>query len=389
MTTQLPLHADLSLPPTAGKTGKKKRVDNRKRRKRSSVAQEARQAEYEKKGGVRDRCREKVKNNTLYVHIPIPFPTHFLPFTKDRQLVHKFSAAENWPDIHDLPDVTTNDRLNVFIRTNSPTCEQMKLMGPGQTGQWMLRKDWTHPEQLHALKTDGVPKYLAMRFAEVFSKKTSAKLLSLWHAALAAGVVFGETEVQRSKSPALHLAIWGLSRAEPGVTADSMQLKAVNPAAAAAALDRLLGVVKREIVPVMKRLMHEHNREAERVNKLIHARVRHVLASILEQRPNLDLGGLFFTIAVKAGSSEVVHVDWNDNLHKFALIFCVGSFEGGEVCLPQLGRRIPLPPGSVLALRTRLLAHAAIVGDGYRLVFTCFTDSLLLEQTIAGDFGYL
>ncbi|KAK7046462.1 hypothetical protein R3P38DRAFT_2688831 [Favolaschia claudopus] len=374
----------------AGKKGKKKRADNRKRRKRSSISQEARQADYEKEGGVRDRCREKVKNNTLYVHIPIPYPTHFLPFTKDRKLVQQFAVQEKWPDNHDLPDVTTNDRLNVFIRTNPPTHAQKQLMGPGETGQWMLRKDWTHPEQLLALKTDGVPKYLAMRFAEVFPKKTLAKLVSLWHAALAAGVVFGETELQRFKSPALHLAIWGLSRAEPAVTADSLQTKAVDPVAAVAALDRLLGVVKREIVPVMKCLMHEHNLEAERVNKLIHARVRHVLASILKERPNLDLGGLFFAIAVKAGSSEVLHIDWNDNLHKFALIFCAGSFEGGEVCLPQLGRRIPLRPGSLLALRTRLLAHAAIVGgSGFRLVFTCFTDSLLLEQTIAGDFAYL
>ncbi|KAJ7815265.1 hypothetical protein B0H14DRAFT_2304317, partial [Mycena olivaceomarginata] len=73
--------------------------------------------------------------------------------------------------------------------------------------------------------------------------------------------------------------------------------------------------------------------------------------------PNLNFDGLFFTVAVKEGSSEVLHVDWNNNLHTYAIIFCVGDYTGGEFCIPQIGYRIPLRAGAILAVRTRLLAH--------------------------------
>jgi hypothetical protein len=92
---------------------------------------------------------------------------------------------------------------------------------------------------------------------------------------------------------------------------------------------------------------------------------------------------------VKEGSSEVLHVDWNDNLNGYAIIFGVGDYTGGEFCIPQLGYRIPLRPGAVLAVRTRLLAHCTHTGSGRRLIFTCFTDSTLLAQTITGDFAFL
>ncbi|KAJ7163193.1 hypothetical protein C8R46DRAFT_818286, partial [Mycena filopes] len=75
--------------------------------------------------------------------------------------------------------------------------------------------------------------------------------------------------------------------------------------------------------------------------------------------PALNFGGLFFTIAIKEGSSERIHIDWNDCLQKYALIFCAGDYTGGDFCIPQLKIRIPLRPGSVLAVRTRLLAHCA------------------------------
>jgi hypothetical protein len=112
--------------------------------------------------------------------------------------------------------------------------------------------------------------------------------------------------------------------------------------------------------------------------------VRYHLAEEFLARPNLDFGGLFFTIAVKEGSSERFHVDWNDNLHKYAIVFCAGDYVGGEFCVPQLGVRVPLRPGSVIAVRTRLLAHCSAPLSGRRLVFTCFTDCTLLEHTLKG-----
>lgn len=97
----------------------------------------------------------------------------------------------------------------------------------------------------------------------------------------------------------------------------------------------------------------------------------------------MDFGGLFYTMAAKEGSSERIHIDWNDCIQKYALIMCWGKFTGGEFCAPQLDMRIPMRSGSVIAARTRVLAHCAtLVGQGRRIVFTCFTDSTLLDQTL-------
>ncbi|KAF8163866.1 hypothetical protein K438DRAFT_1479077, partial [Mycena galopus ATCC 62051] len=73
----------------------------------------------------------------------------------------------------------------------------------------------------------------------------------------------------------------------------------------------------------------------------------------------------FTTVACKLGSSERIHIDWNDAIERYAIIFAAGNYTGGDFCLPQLNMRIPLGPGSVLVVRTRLLAHCAtLVGSG-------------------------
>ncbi|KAJ7669716.1 hypothetical protein B0H17DRAFT_894436, partial [Mycena rosella] len=73
--------------------------------------------------------------------------------------------------------------------------------------------------------------------------------------------------------------------------------------------------------------------------------------------PNFDFDGFITTFAVKEGSSEVFHIDWNDLQELMSYIIVAGDFSGGEFCAAQLGGRIPLRPGMGLAARTRLLAH--------------------------------
>jgi hypothetical protein len=93
------------------------------------------------------------------------------------------------------------------------------------------------------------------------------------------------------------------------------------------------------------------------------------------------MGGPFFALAVKESGSGVVHLDWNDNRGIYAYIFAVGDWEGGEFCIPQLGIKIPVRPGQVLAVLARVLAHfSAPVTSGRRIVFTCFTDTLLFKH---------
>lgn len=112
--------------------------------------------------------------------------------------------------------------------------------------------------------------------------------------------------------------------------------------------------------------------------------MRDFLGDAVDERPAMDFGGLFLTMAVKEGSSEHTHIDWNESIQKYSLIFCAGDFRGGEFCTPQLNTRVPLQPGSVLAARTRILAHCSAPVSGRRLVFTCFTDSTLLGLVLKG-----
>ncbi|KAJ7448306.1 hypothetical protein B0H11DRAFT_1744453, partial [Mycena galericulata] len=179
---------------------------------------------------------------------------------------------------------------------------------------------------------------------------------------------------------ALHLGIWELFGSLPRLTADSIS----DDPRVVAAIDALCGHIGSLVVPLLKSLVDWHIPQHARVQERIHRRVLFFLSEDLALRPSLDFGGLFFTIAVKEGNSEIIHIDWNDNMHKFALIFCAGDYQGGEFCVPQLGVRVPLRPGSVIAARTRLLAHCSAPLSGRRLVFTCFTDSTLLEHTLKG-----
>jgi len=91
--------------------------------------------------------------------------------------------------------------------------------------------------------------------------------------------------------------------------------------------------------------------------------------------------GPFFAVAVKEGGSGKVHIDWNDNRAIYAFIFAVGDWTGGEFCVPQLGIKIPVRPGQVLAVLARVAAHfSAPTTGGRRIVFTCFTDDLLFNH---------
>lgn len=54
------------------------------------------------------------------------------------------------------------------------------------------------------------------------------------------------------------------------------------------------------------------------------------VADVLKTRPALDLGPCVFSIAMKEGASEVVHLDFSDSPDWFAWVVAVGDWTGGE-----------------------------------------------------------
>jgi hypothetical protein len=66
---------------------------------------------------------------------------------------------------------------------------------------------------------------------------------------------------------------------------------------------------------------------------------------------------LFFCVAVKEGSSEFIHIDFNHPLSLVTLIWVVSrpnsTWTGGEFCTPQLKGKISFRGGQMLAVRRK------------------------------------
>jgi hypothetical protein len=108
------------------------------------------------------------------------------------------------------------------------------------------------------------------------------------------------------------------------------------------------------------------------------------LAQAYAQRPALDFKGAFFTIAIKEGSSEIIHIDVNDFKHSITWVILVGDWDGGEFCAPQLGIKIPIRPGQLFAVMTGVVAHcSAPVTRGRRIACTGFSDKFILSHADA------
>lgn len=119
-----------------------------------------------------------------------------------------------------------------------------------------------------------------------------------------------------------------------------------------------------------------------------HRRVHAWIGQELNVRPSIDFDAAFFTIAVKEGCSELIHIDFNDHPHSITWVFAVGEWEGGELCLPQLGKKFPIRPRQLFGIMSRVLAHcSAPVTAGRRVIFTCFSDCYILEHTDLPVYG--
>jgi hypothetical protein len=110
-----------------------------------------------------------------------------------------------------------------------------------------------------------------------------------------------------------------------------------------------------------------------------HTYLHPALAATLSSRPLLRQRA-WHCLAFRQGHAHVEHIDLNDDLHQFTIIFVLGNFTGGDLILPQLRIRIPLKPGQILFLRTRYVVHYASDYQGIRYIFSGFMDSTLCND---------
>ncbi|KAJ7781298.1 hypothetical protein B0H16DRAFT_1497863 [Mycena metata] len=379
-------------------TSRKQKKKNSRRSRGAEAA--VRRLEKYAHEGVYANARKKIKELTAEKILPVPFPDDFVGWTKSGKKVTK-TVAEKWPTPpNQLPVITDNDRLTLFIKADDPTPEQLHKMGPGGVGAWLIRDskgnsvDSLPCEELRQLEADGLPPWLAIRLAHIIPIPLLDELLHRWDHLVSMGLKFPKPDPNRSRTAAVHLGVWGLFGSVPRITADSLQKGIKSLAKRGAVLrsmDKMLRFLMNRIVDKVENALNEIIPDHARLQDRLRAHAERLLRKEFARRPSLNFGGLFFTVAIKEGASERIHIDWNDCLQKYALIFCAGEYTGGDFCIPQLNIRIPLGPGSVLAVRTRLLAHCAtLVGNGRRVVFTCFTDNTSLEAILKGrDYAYI
>ncbi|KAG2142183.1 hypothetical protein BD769DRAFT_1349287, partial [Suillus cothurnatus] len=148
------------------------------------------------------------------------------------------------------------------------------------------------------------------------------------------------------------------------------------------AIDMLLCFIKTCIAGTIGGVFKQHAPAQWEALCGVQNHVLNELESQFEWGPNLNMGGAFFMVAAKEAGSGIMHIDWNDVFAIYAFVFAVGDWEGGKFCAPQLGIKIPVRPGQVLAVLACVMAHfSALVTKGCRIVFACFTDQLLFGHS--------
>ncbi|KAJ7715045.1 hypothetical protein B0H16DRAFT_1806516 [Mycena metata] len=298
--------------------------------------------------------------------LPVPFSDNFVGWTKSGKKMTK-TVAKKWPTPpNQLPVITDNDRLMLFIKADDPTPEQLHKMGPGGVGAWLIRNskgnsmDSLPCEELRQLEADGLSPWLAIQLAHIIPIPLLDELLHRWDHLPPSISVFGAC-LARGHADSLQKGIKNLPKC--GAVLRSMDKM----------LQFLTNWIVDKVENALNEIISEHARLQDR--KVLRAHAEHLLRKEFAHHPSLNFGGLFFTVAIKEGAK--VHTD-----------FCTGKC--GDFCIPQLDIHIPLGPGSVLTVRTRLLAHCAtLVGKGCQVVFTCFTDTYLEAILKGRDYAYL
>jgi hypothetical protein len=74
-------------------------------------------------------------------------------------------------------------------------------------------------------------------------------------------------------------------------------------------------------------------------------------------------------------------VDFNDDLDSITWVWAIGNWKGSSFVVPELGIQVPVLPGQLFGVCSRRLAHFAVPPSrGRWVIFTCFTEGLLLKH---------
>jgi hypothetical protein len=165
----------------------------------------------------------------IEIHHPSHYPDEFVGTKKDQQMVRETIHNE-------YPDALHPESLATV-----PSIPDGILLVP--TPAYKLVSDPEHPP------------YLMLRLASIVSQWKQSELLAAWDKVKATSPRhYIKSEEARSVTPAYHFGIWEITNRVPYITRETKS----QTAAAILAIDKLLGLVKEQVVPKIISMMKEY-----------------------------------------------------------------------------------------------------------------------------------
>ncbi|KAJ7572540.1 hypothetical protein C8J56DRAFT_1068412 [Mycena floridula] len=308
------------------------------------------------------RTRVIYRDQKTVTQILEKYPTHFLRHAMNQAKVRATvqSINDRTPQNIPLCDLRLEDVLEIRISDT-------------------LRDALQHDDIPH-------PPFLFKSF-HIISDIVNAEATALAKAYLATNPK-GKIESQRSaQSPSTHCGSWEGSRTleeGPVITAESRMQKPKT----IMAMDTMLTYMKEKVFQKVNIILENECPEIWQRALQCDARLRRFLREDFVNRPALYYGPAFACIAIKSGTSEVIHLDFSDDKRFLTWCIPVGNWKGAYFVIPQLNIKIPIIPGHVYAVLAGVVAHCSTpIEAGERYIFTGFMHKNMLHRADVEFFG--
>ncbi|KAJ7598159.1 hypothetical protein C8J56DRAFT_1038937 [Mycena floridula] len=238
------------------------------------------------------------------------------------------------------------------------------------------------PDILCALVHDSIPHPpFFFRMYDSVTLAVSLEIVCLHDLYEATGPVKKDGEEQRSSVFATHVGVWEMycrKRKGPMVTGESKDPKAETRAALDAFLTYLNAMLFQKVNSILQVDLPELWEQGLRAQ----ARLDRFLGKEFAQRPGLWFGPAFGCVTFKYGTSEIIHLNFSDDLQYLTWCMPVGEhWEGAFFIIPQFNIKIPIRPGKMYAVLAGVVAHCStLITVGKRLILMGFMQKDVLKQ---------
>ncbi|KAJ7228844.1 hypothetical protein GGX14DRAFT_615461 [Mycena pura] len=361
---------------------KAKRIRNRPRSSGHRMSEEARQKKIDK---WRKRAAEKRKKHEEIVELD-KRPCEFIRFRSDNVEVRKaLRRSHGYTKKCELPvfEKARDDTKDVVLTCPPPSEEEQKVLGSlcRLTDEKMKT---LKPQTVADVEKLSLSSNVLIRISKVVPLSCLDIIMQQYKRLVHMGFVSYEKNQSRSATPALHAGVWRRYSSTACIVSEVWQERA--PPEKIKALSGLIQDIcqyfKQHILPLMLRKIQQYYPEFFKLQGVIADEIGKIKG--IAEYPEFNLGGPFSTFAMKIGSSEYIHLDHFDPRFLLAPtgILTGGNFSGADLNIPQLGGRMPIKAGMLVAANMRTLAHSSSQHTGDRLAITLFLDNPLLISAL-------